>query len=295
MKRRIFLAIAASWTIAMSAASASAQEIVVGGKGFTEQLIMAEMTAQLLKANGFEPDQRVGMGTAVVRQALESGQVHLYWEYTGTALSVFHKFKEPLGAQEGYEKIKELDAEKGIVWLNPTDVNNSYAIGMLKARADELGISTLSDLAESYNSDKNLVIGVNAEFAQRQDGLPGVEQKYAFEVPPDDLKKMDFGLSYQALRDKQVDAAMVTSTDGRVLAFNVKVLEDDKGFFPTYLLTPVVRKEVLDANPGLSDILNKLSTKLDSATILKLNAAVDVDKKSVGEVASEFLKSQSLI
>ena len=130
---------------------------------------------------------------------------------------------------------------------------------MLQPTSKELGIESISDLAQAYNSGKELTIGVNAEFAKRADGLPGVEKAYGFQVPLDSIKKMDFGLSYQALQEKQVAAAMVTSTDGRIIAFDLKVLEDDKNFFPTYLLTPVVRKSVLDAHPKLAEILNQLS------------------------------------
>ena len=138
-------------------------------------------------------------------------------------------------------------------------------------------------------------IGVNAEFSQRPDGLPGVQKIYGFTVPLDSIVKMDFGLSFQALRDGQVDSAMVTSTDGRIISFNILVLADDKNFFPFYLMTPVVRKEVLDKNPKLAPLLESLSAKLDSETILKLNAAVDVDKKSIESVADGFLKQQGLI
>src|SRR5499433_3474467 len=111
---------------AFAAGAANAQEVVVGGKGFTEQQLIAEMTSQLLAANGFKPDKRVGMGSAVLRQALESAQIDVCWEYTGTALSLVYKDSEKYTAEQGYEKIRSLDAAKGIVWLKPTKVNNSY-------------------------------------------------------------------------------------------------------------------------------------------------------------------------
>jgi len=287
-----FIALALS---CIAASGAAAQEVVVGGKGFTEQLLMAEMTSQLLAANGFKPDKRVGMGTAVLRQALDSAQVDVLWEYTGTALSNVYKDTEKYSAQDGYEKIRTLDAAKGIVWLKPTRVNNTYAIGMLRSKAAAQGIKSISDLGNAYKSGKTPMIGVNAEFSQRPDGLPGVQKTYGFTVPLDSIVKMDFGLSFQALRDAQVDSAMVTSTDGRIIAFDVLVLADDKNFFPIYLMTPVVRKEVLDKNPKLGPLLESLAAKLDSDTILKLNAAVDVDKKSIESVAGGFLKQQGLI
>ena len=279
----------------VAASGVAAQDVVVGGKGFTEQLLMAEMTTQLLAANGFKPDKRVGMGTAVLRQALDSAQVDVLWEYTGTALSNVYKDTEKYSAQDGYEKIKTLDAAKGIVWLKPTRVNNTYAIGMLRSKAAAQGIKSISDLGNAYKSGKTPMIGVNAEFSQRPDGLPGVQKTYGFTVPLDSIVKMDFGLSFQALRDAQVDSAMVTSTDGRIIAFDVLVLADDKNFFPIYLMTPVARKEVLDKNPKLAALLESLAAKLDSDTMIKLNAAIDVDKKSVDAVASTFLKQQGLI
>jgi len=281
--------------LALVSGAVSAQTVVVGGKGFTEQQLIAELTSQLLAANGFKPDKRVGMGSAVLRQALESAQIDVCWEYTGTALSLVYKDSEKYTAEQGYEKIRSLDAAKGIVWLKPTRVNNTYGIGMLRAKSEKLGIKSISDLGNAYKSGKTMPIGVNAEFSQRPDGLPGVQKTYGFTVPLDSIVKMDFGLSFQALRDGQVDSAMVTSTDGRIISFDIVVLADDKNFFPIYMMTPVVRKEVLDKNPKLAGLLESLATKLDSDTILKLNAAVDVDKKSIESVATGFLKQQGLI
>jgi len=226
----------------LAGGGAAAQDVVVGGKGFTEQQLIAELTSQLLGANGFKPDKRVGMGSAVLRQALESAQIDVCWEYTGTALSLVYKDSEKYTAEQGYEKIRSLDAAKGIVWLKPTRVNNTYGIGMLRAKSEKLGIKSISDLGNAYKSGKTMPIGVNAEFSQRPDGLPGVQKTYGFTVPLDSIVKMDFGLSFQALRDGQVDSAMVTSTDGRIISFDIVVLADDKNFFPIYMMTPVVRK-----------------------------------------------------
>ena len=139
-----------------------------------------------------------------------------------------------------------------------------------------------------------LTFASNAEFYARPDGLKPLEEKYGFEFPRENVKRMDTGLVYQALKDKQVDVGLVFATDGRVPAFNFVVLKDDKGFFPNYALTPVVRKEVLDANPKLAEYLNALSAKLDDATMARLNASVDVDKKTVEDVARDFLKEQGL-
>lgn len=281
--------------VTIAASATAADTIVVGGKGFTEQQIMAEMTSQLLRAKGYTVDTRAGMGSAVLRQAQENGQIDVYWEYTGTSLIVYNKIKEHLSPAEVYAKVKELDAAKGLVWLDPSKANNTYALAMRKPEADKLSIHTLSDLAKALDAKKHLTFAVNAEFYGRPDGLRPLEKAYGFDVPRSDIKRMDTGLTYQALRDKQVDVALVFATDGRIPAFNFVVLKDNKDFFPSYALTPVIRKAVLDKHPQLGTILNSLSAKLDDETMGHLNAEVDVDHKSISSVCETFLKKVQLI
>ena len=275
--------------------AAAAQNIVVGGKNFTEQQIMASMTAQLLKAKGFNPEVKAGMGSAVLRQAQENGQIDVYWEYTGTSLITYNKINDRMSPADTYAKVKELDAAKGLVWLNPSKANNTYSLAMNQDDAKKQGIVTISDLAKKVKDGAKLTFASNAEFYARPDGLKPLEQMYGFEFARDNVKRMDTGLVYQALKEKQVDVGLVFATDGRIPAFNFVVLRDDKGYFPAYALTPVVRKQVLDANPKLADLLNGLSAKLDDATMARLNASVDVDKKTVEEVALGFLKQQGLV
>ncbi|MBN9530170.1 MAG: glycine betaine ABC transporter substrate-binding protein [Alphaproteobacteria bacterium] len=275
--------------------AALAQTVVVGGKNFTEQQLMAEMTTQLLKAKGFTVDKRAGLGTAPLRQAQENGQVDVYWEYTGTSLITFNKVADKLDAAATYAKVKELDAAKGLVWLNPSKANNTYALAMRKADAQSKGIASLSDLSAKVKGGAAMKFGCNAEFYARPDGLKPLEEAYGFSFGRDNVVRMDTGLVYQALKDSQVEVGLVFATDGRVPAFDFLVLKDDKGFFPSYALTPVVRKETLDKNPKLAEILNGLSAKLDDATMARLNASVDVDKKTVEDVAAGFLKSQNLV
>jgi osmoprotectant transport system substrate-binding protein len=253
------------------------------------------MTAQLLKAKGFEVDERSGMGSAAVRSAMENGQIDVYWEYTGTSLITYNKVSDRMSPEETYAKVKELDAEKGIVWLDPSAANNTYALAMRKADAEERGIKNLSDLAAKVNGGEALTFASNAEFYARPDGLKPLEAAYGFEFGRANIKRMDTGLVYQALKEEQVDVGLVFATDGRIPAFNFLVLQDDKNYFPAYALTPTVRKEVLDKHPQLAEPLNALSAKLDDATMATLNAAVDVEKQSVEQVAEEFLKAQGLV
>jgi len=275
---------------------AAAQTIVVGGKAFTEQQIMTAMTVQLLKAKGFNPDRKAGMGSAAVRAALENGQVDVYWEYTGTGLGVFNKITDKFAsAEDAYKKIKEVDGAKGIVWLNMSKVNNTYGFAMNKDDATKRGIVSMSDLAKAIKGGAKLTFASNAEFYARPDGLPGWQTAYGFEFDREAVKRMDTGLVYSALKDRQVDVGVVFATDGRIPAFNFVVLKDDKNYAAPYNLTPVVRKEILDKNPKIADALNALAAKLNDDNMARLNASVDVDKKTVEDAADGFLKANGLL
>lgn len=276
--------------------SASANStIVVGGKKFTEQQLVAEMTAQLLRANGYKVDKRADLGSSVLRAAQENGQVDVYWEYTGTSLITYNKITDKLSAEETYERISELDAQKGITWLNPSKANNTYALAMRKVDAEKGGIVSISDLAKNVAAGKSYKFASNAEFFSRPDGLRPLQEEYGFEFERKNIVRMDGGLTYQALRDGQVDLALVLSTDGRIPAFGFLVLRDDKGFFPGYALTPVIRTEVLEGNPRVGELLNGLASKLDDETIAGLNSRVDVGRESVEGVSKEFLQQSNLL
>lgn len=283
-------AFAAAWMT-----PAQAKPIVVGGKNFTEQLLLAEITTQLLKAKGFEVDKRDGLGSQVVRDAQVNGQVDVYWEYTGTSLVTYNKVTERLSAKDTYARVKELDSKVGLTWLEPSTANNTYALAVRASDAKTDSIKTLSDLAAAFNEGKPLTIAVNAEFPGRPDGLPGLQSTYGFKTSRANLRSMDSGLTYQALRDSQVDVALVFATDGRIRGFNFRVLADDKEFFPNYAAVPVVRTEVLKANPTLEKILNELSGKLSDEVMQGLNAKVDVDKTPIETVAREFLAGNGLV
>jgi osmoprotectant transport system substrate-binding protein len=276
--------------------SASANStIVVGGKKFTEQQLVAEMTAQLLRANGYKVDKRADLGSSVLRAAQENGQVDVYWEYTGTSLITYNKITDKLSADETYKRISELDAQKGITWLNPSKANNTYALAMRKVDAEKDGVVSISDLAKNIEAGKSYKFASNAEFFSRPDGLRPLQEEYGFEFERKNIVRMDGGLTYQALRDGQVDLALVLSTDGRIPAFGFLVLRDDKGFFPGYALTPVIRTEVLEGNPRVGELLNGLASKLDDETIAGLNSRVDVGREAIEGVSKAFLQQNNLL
>ena len=232
----------------IAVSTVQAASVVVGGKGFTEQLLLAEITGQYLTAKGYTVELKTGMGTTLVRGALENKQVDLYWEYTGTAFLNFHKNKfanQP--PDEIYKAVKAEDAKIGIVWLNPSAANNTYALAVRQADAEAKGLRTLEDLAAKLNAGEKLVFGCNIEFYKRDDGLKPLQKAYGFKFPRSDVKRMETGLVYKALKDGNVDVGLVFATDGRIPAFNFVVLKDTKNYFPAYAITPTIRKETLDA------------------------------------------------
>lgn len=271
--------------------SAWAATITIGGKNFTEQLIIAEMTKQLLESKGYTVNKKDGMGTSIVRAALENGEVDLYWEYTGTSLITFNKVTERLSPEETYNRVKQLDGEKGLVWLAPSKANNTYAYVIRPDNPKTEGMETISDLAKSYNDGNAILMGTTAEFPRRPDGLLGLQEVYGFEAGRANIRPMDLGLAYNALANGDLDTIAAQATDGQIAALGLRTLEDDKGFFPNYAVTPVVRKEVLDANPDLKETLEAISMRLDDATMQRLNSEVDVEKKTIETVAADYLKS----
>lgn len=279
-----------------SSSSEARGKVTVGGKAFTEQQILSKITSIYLTENGFDVEEASNMGSTVVRSALENGQIDLYWEYTGTGLVIYQKQEVETDPDKAYEKVKENDKENGIAWLNKADFNNTYAIMMKQETAEELGITTISDLAEYVNNDpKKLTFASNAEFYARDDGIKGLQNHYGFEFPSQNVVKMDSGLLYNALKDGQVDVSVGFATDGRIKGFNLVILEDDKQFFPAYNGAPVVRQEVIDQYPDIADLLNNLADRLENETMMTLNYAVDVEHEDITEVSRNWLKEQGLI
>lgn len=266
--------------------------IRVGSKQFTEQLIIGNMYALLLEDAGYTVDRKLNLGgTAVVHQALVSGELDMYAEYTGSALAAILKLPIDTDPQKVYDTVKsEYDKQFHLTFLDPIGFNNTYAIAMRKDRAAELGITKISDLKGKADQ---LTIAGSQEFMSRADGLPGLEAAYGIKFK--DSKGMDSGLVYQAVDAKQVDIASGNSTDGRLGALNLLMLKDDLPFFPPYYLAPVVRQDTLAKDPNLEAVLNKLAGKIDEATIAALNLKVDQDKMEPEDVARTFLKENGYI
>ncbi|MEG9296878.1 glycine betaine ABC transporter substrate-binding protein [Mangrovibacillus sp. Mu-81] len=272
------------------------KEISVGGKNFTEQYLLSEMTAFLLKEEGFKVKQMNNLGSTVVRKALENEQVDLMWEYTGTAL-ITYMGKEPMSDPEKtFQKVKELDSKNGIHWMNMSDVNNTYALAMTEEKSEELGIESISDLASYVNEHPgSLTMASDAEFANRPDGLPGVEKKYGFSFGTGNIKQMDIGLTQRALDNGQVDVSVAFETDATIREYGLVTLKDDKRFFPPYRAAVSINKEVYKKYPEIKEITAHLANKLDSDIMRELNYKVDIEGNSVSVVAHDWLVENGLL
>ena len=272
--------------------------ITVASKPWTEQMILGNMLLDLFEHHGYPVEDRIGLGESdVIRPAIYSGQVDIYWEYTGTTLTTF-MHEEPVGdPDEAYQLVKDWDQEENdLVWLEYSEANNAYVLLMREEDAEEKGIVTISDLAAYINDNPDeLILGCNEVFYEREDGVQGVEETYGFEFGDDNITFLSTGLYYDALRQGEVDVAEGFGTDGRIPAFDLIIVEDDEEFFPVYNPAPVVRQEILDAYPDLEEIINELTRLLDHDTLTELNEEVDINELEPEEVAETFLRDNGLI
>ncbi|QXI33013.1 glycine betaine ABC transporter substrate-binding protein [Pseudomonas promysalinigenes] len=298
MKKKIALLLGAALLFAGFAQAAEKPLIRIGARVFTEQTVLAEITAQYLRANGFDVRVTNGLGSSLARQAQETGQLDLMWEYTGVSLVSYNHIEERMPSAEAtYAKVKALDAKKDLIWLTPSKFSNTYALGLPKEVAEAYPqVNTISDLNQVLRdeSDRNHLVALDTEFANRPDGLVGLKQMYDLQVGRANIRQMDAGLVYTAMHNNQVFAGLVYTTDGRLSAFKIKLLEDDKHYFPDYTAAPVVRKQIIDANPKLVALLKPLAEQLDDETMRQLNAKVDVQHQSPTSVAAAFLREHPL-
>ncbi|MCG2790214.1 MAG: glycine/betaine ABC transporter substrate-binding protein [Actinomycetia bacterium] len=271
------------------------KEITVGAKNFTEQYVLGNIMSILLENSGFEVTEKFGTGSAITREGLTSGQTDLYAEYTGTASLVYLKHEEVItDPVELYNKVKTEDLEKnGIVWLDRSNINNTYAIALTKEQVAEIG-TTLSDLAKYVNQHHDLIWGIDHEFAERVDGLPGLAEHYGMDINEENIKTMDPGLTYEALDRGQTDITMVFATDGKIKKYGLQVLKDDQQFFPVYNICVNVREEVLNKYPEIREILKPIS-ELDDVTMTELNYQVDATGLPAKLVAKNFLREKGYI
>ena len=288
MKRwlpRMLLTLLTAWVAGNCVAAPALQ---VGSKRFTESYLLGEVVTQTLVAKGTIAVHRQGLGnTAILAAALQQGQIDLYPEYTGTIVRELLKRESPADAQAPLAQINAWLQPLGLKAGVPLGFNNSYALAMREADAARLGITTISELADKI--DKNapaLKLGLSHEFQARADGWPALQSAYGLKLAPG--AGLDHGLAYAALAGGQVDLIDVYTTDAQLARQPVRVLRDDRSFFPRYDAVLLMRAAV-DDQP-----LQGLAGKLPSAEMIRLNAAAELEGKPFAEVARGFLQpSQS--
>ena len=271
--------------------------IRIGARVFTEQTLLAEITSQYLNSKGYNAKVTGGLGSSLARSAHQSGQLDMVWEYTGVSLVAYNHITDKLDSQQSYDRVKEVDAKKGLIWLHPSKFSNTYALALPQKVAEEFpGINSVSDLNKALRDpeNKSALVALDTEFANRSDGLLGMVKLYDMDLTRRNIRQMDAGLVYTALKNGQVFAGLVYTTDGRLSAFNLKLLDDDLHYFPDYTAAPVVSKAYLDKHPDLEGLLKPLADLFDDETMRQLNARVDVDHESPSKVAADFLRQHPL-
>lgn len=265
--------------------------MVVGGKNFTEQDILGEILATWIERTTDIPVRRklhLG-GTFVCQKALVSGDLDLYVEYTGTALTAILGRPPIHDADSVYRIVKSAYRRRwNLTWTPPLGFDNTFVILVRRATADSLDLHTISDLVQY---EDRLVPGFGYEFVQREDGLPGLSRAYDlhFSHRP---KAMALGLIYRALADGEIDVTAGNATDGEIDELHLVRLRDDRDFFPPYQAAPVVRQETLEAHPGLEAALRRLGGRISTAQMRRLNREVDVEGRDYRQVARAWVSRQ---
>lgn len=283
----IALTLAGSYTV--TAIADEKKTIRVGSKDFTENEIVAELYALALEDAGYKVERMMDISSSVIHTSIVNNEIDLYPEYTGTGLISILKMEPLTDAQEVFDTVKNAYAEQyDLVWLDYAPANDGQGLFISKKASDEYGITTISEL--QAHAEK-LRFASQGEFDEREDGLPGLEKVYG-PFAWASSRVYDNGLKYQVVESDEADVSPAYTTEGRLSETDKFVLlEDDRHVWPPYNLAPVVRGEVLEANPEIEEILKTVNETLDTPTITALNAKVDVDKEEYEDVAEEYWES----
>ncbi|MEE8349398.1 MAG: glycine betaine ABC transporter substrate-binding protein, partial [Acidobacteriota bacterium] len=267
----------------------SSQGIVIGSKNFTEQVILGELLAQQIENKTDLPVRRqfnLG-GTFICDQALRSGEIDGYVEYTGTAFTAILKNEPIHDSQLVYDRVKEEYLKVGIEWMEPLGFDNTFAILIRNQDARRLEIRTISQAAPFA---PGWLAAFGYEFIERADGFAGLSETYdlVFQKPP---RVMELGLTYRALAGRNVDLIAGDATNGLIAALDLFMLEDDKSYFPPYDGVPVFRSATLERYPQLREVLLALSGTINEGQMRRMNFQVDGEERMVHEVVEEFLET----
>ncbi|SOE01667.1 ABC transporter substrate-binding protein [Caenispirillum bisanense] len=289
---------------AAAGSTVAADTLTVASKIDTEGALLGSMMVQALESAGYEVENKVQLGpTNIVRSAILAGEIDLYPEYTGNGAFFTKTADDPVwkDADAGYEKIKQMDLEQNdLVWLPPANANNTWAIAVRGDTARELGLKTMGDFGKWVKEGGQVKLAGSAEFVESAAALPSFQQAYDFTLNQDQLLVLSGGNTAATIRaaaekTSGTNAAMVYGTDGAIAAADLVVMDDPKGVQMVYEPAPVVRKEVLDADPKIAEVLNPIFAALDRETLQTLNGKIQVDGLPPKQVARDWLESKNLL
>lgn len=272
--------------------------LTVTSKEFTEQLILGAMMGIAFEAAGADVLDRTGIqGSIGAREAVKSGDADGMYEYTGTAWITYLGNSKPItDPLKQWQAVRDADLKNGLTWLTPSALNNTYALAMNQANFKKYGTKTLSDVAALAKKNPGAVtLCVESEFANRADGLPGMEKAYGMNLPAKNITQMDTGIIYTQVKKGSCTYGEVFTTDGRIKSMNLAVMADDKKFFPNYNAAPEINTKALKKWPAIAKVLAPVTKKLNNTVARTLNAKVDVDGEDPHQVALDWMKAEGLV
>ncbi|KOV59143.1 glycine betaine ABC transporter substrate-binding protein [Streptomyces sp. MMG1121] len=272
--------------------------LTVTSKEFTEQLVLGAIMGIAFQAAGADVLDRTGIqGSVGAREAVKRGSADAMYEYTGTAWITYLGNSHPIpDPEQQWRAVRDADLKNGLTWLPPARLNNTYALAMNQANFKKYGTTTLSDVAALAKKDPGAVtLCVESEFANRADGLPGMEKAYGMSVPAQNVTQMDTGIIYTQVAKGKCVYGEVFTTDGRIRSMNLAVMRDDKKFFPNYNAAPEINSKALEKWPAIAKVIEPVTKKLDNSVAQTLNAEVDVDGQDPHQVALDWMKKEGFV
>ncbi|CAL9557529.1 glycine betaine ABC transporter substrate-binding protein [Streptomyces sp. NPDC090994] len=273
-------------------------DLTVVSKEFTEQLILGAIMGIAFEAAGAEVLDRTGIqGSVGTRAAVENGDADATYEYTGTAWITYLGNSEPVpDPHRQWAAVKEADAGNGLTWLPAAPLNNTYALATNQANFEKHRTRTMSEVAALSKEDPGAVtLCVEGEFANRADGLPGLQKTYGMRLPAGNITQMDTGIIYTQTAKGACAYGEVFTTDGRIESMDLVVMEDDKKFFPNYNAAPMIRTDTMKKWPAIADVLDPVTRALTNDVARELNAKVDVDGEDPHQVALDWMTEKGFV
>lgn len=281
---------------------AEGQPITIIGKNYTEALVLEKIAVLTMQAAGFDVTDLANVpGSQPVRNLMLSGNADISWDYTGTAWLVYMGHEKGISdPQKQWQAVHHADLKNGITWLPPAEMNDTYAMAVRQDAVKKLGdISKLSQIGKLPVNERTFCI--ESEFNSRQDGMNGMLKAYGIPrgsadgVPNKNIGIYDTGAVYAATARGECNFGEVFTTDGRIEALNLKVLEDDKDFFPSYNAAITIRTDILKKYPGIADAFAPVTAALNNDLLRKLNGQVDVDGREPADVAFDWMVKEGFI